>query len=344
MRTYFQLFRIFIYILGITSITMSQSNAHILTPTGHIQPEVITIFQIYEPLFQSKGALLADAIKEALYSPKAFDNKNLERLNTLAQATFLRPAGMERYQYKALNKQFLDYQPEHVLALFKDIGSTTLIKPLHQTYDYILVHGSTVPNMRKRIQQLADFIDQGLLKITSSTQIVFLTGERDLFETETHEVLLSCAPLTQNPKWVCPEVFPATEDAAAEWIWNQCLLPKPLRMASIRFMHTPKTITLDPKTNKSVHHRPTTMTTTQMWIDTCHPKPGRCLSISSQPYIYFQEATVIQLLKKKGLIKEGFTIEGAGVGFEHVSTDDISILLDNLARTIHTELHTSKLQ
>jgi hypothetical protein len=93
---------------------------------------------------------------------------------------------------------------------------------------------------------------------------------------------------------------------------------------NIVFINAPK------KPNGS---RPTTHDTVDAWIAT-NPKPGSCLSISSQPFVYYQEITMKNALEKH----PDFGIEG--VGFDYDDPDyfknNIGAYLDNLARTIFT--------
>lgn len=342
-------FRSFSFILGVIYLALfyyQNCFAKILDENGNVLQGVLEVFRQYKPLIeqhtekivQGKG-LPKETIASILDTHTPVSNIALKDLNDIAQVVFLRPSNMERKDTKAYNEQFLPYTTQAVLDLFDVIGDLRPVYPKSNHYSYILLNGSTVANMRQRLKTLVDFVETKKIHIQPETQVIFLTGERDLFPEENEAQFTDPNPLKQDPSWQKPNVLPVTEDKAAEWIWNQSKLPDSLRKATITFVRAKKNP--DGK-------RPTTFDTIQAWINGYKPKPGTCLSISSQPFVYYQEATIYGVFKKAGLLEQGFSVEGIGLGVENGSLDyfreNIAIVLDNFARTIYTEVQNAAIQ
>lgn len=344
-------FRSFIFIFGLFYFGLCSSHncfARILDEEGKILRQVVDVFRHYKPLIdqcaediaQKKG-LSKEKIDHVLNSQTPLSDISLGELNAIAQVVFLRPSGKERKDIKAENEQFLPYTDLTVLDLFSQIGDIDSLYPQKEAYPYILLNGSTVVNMRERLKTLIELVEQKKLHITPETKIVFLTGERDLFLEENEAQLMDPDPLKQDPSWSRPEILPVTEDQAAEWVWNQSMLPDALRKANITFVRAKK----NPKTGA----RPTTFDTVNTWVEQYKSEPGVCLSISSQPFVFYQEATTRGVFKKTGLLEKGFSVEGVGFGkdknsegfFEYFKAH-IAVVLDNFARTIYTEVQNNK--
>jgi hypothetical protein len=322
--------------------------ARILDEESKLLGQVIDIFRSYKPLIehhaedivQQKG-LPKEKINHVLNSQTPISDISLEELNAIAQVVFLRPIDKERKDIRGENEQFLPYTDLTVLDLFSKIGDIDSIYPQKEAYPYILLNGSTVANMRERLKTLIELVEQKKLSIAPETKIIFLTGERDLFDEENEAQLMDPAPLKQDPSWNRPQALPVTEDQAAEWLWNQSMLPDALRQANITFVRAKK----NPKTGA----RPTTFDTVHTWVEQHKPEPGACLSISSQPFVYYQQATTRGVFKKAGLLEKGFSVEGVGFGkdknsegfFEYFKAH-IAVVLDNFARTIYTEVQHKK--
>jgi len=330
-------------ILSLSGLFFIYCNGGIIDSNGVILPEVIEVFRYYKPLIEEKGSelyqkynLSKEQIDYILHPDTDPATVSLASLNSIAQLVFLRPAYSERKD--AVNDEFLPYTDENVMNLFDKIGDIEDVYPKRNCYKYILINGSTVQNMRYRIETLVTFVESHKINITDSTEIVFLTGERDLFDTEDEAVLLNPFPFQLNSFWQQPSELPKTEDEAAEWIWYQAQLPIAIRNAKITFVSAQKKEVIDNQTGKVIKIRPTTYDTIKKWVDEYAPEPGCCLSISSQPHVYYQEATMNGLFKKMNLLAQGFLVEGVGIGNTNFDAfkKNIAVILDNFARAIYT--------
>jgi len=308
----------------------------------HDQHTIEKIFSVYEPLI--------DANKEKIARNSDFQQQAIEKfsqsypslklLNAIGQNVFLRPPNVEREQLENFHRQFLPYTTDYVFQLFTKLGDITSVLPAKTTYDYILINGATIPTMRLRLKALFEYINTKKIILTPQTKIIFLTGERDLFESETREVLLNPFPLQLKAGWQAPNTLPKMENEAAEWIWYQSTLPKELENMTITFVNAPKTIHIDANTGVKTIKRPTTFDTIRTWIEVYHPKAGSCLSISNQPYVYYQKITLAGYLEKAA--PGQWQVDGAGPQEDDINftkfKSKIGIYLDNLSRIIYTQI------
>ncbi len=304
-------------------------SAVVLDSSGNVLPEVKEIFLTFEPL-------MSEPQKALLSAP------NLENLNTLAQQLFLRPAGNER---KDITQQspLSAYASEKIAHHFKTIGDIGAVLPATAAYDYILFNGATVQNMRQRLATLIELVETGTLQIKGSTQIVLLTGDRDLFQKESREVLLDCAPLSQEPSWSPKEPWPSSEADALVWIFEQTQLPSSFKTMPLVLVRAPKNQKVE-LSGEISYVRPTTQDTVRCWFQQFHPTPGKCLVISSQPFVYYQELTTRHCMAV--LDEKGFEVSGAGQ--DQLKAEqfqkNLPVYLDNLARTLYTELAFKRVQ
>lgn len=324
-------------------------SSRIIDQKGIVSETVIEIFRHYKPLIdryktdltQKKG-LSSDQIEVVLNPATPTSDISLAILNDIAQVVFLRPADMERKDIHVFNSKFLPYTTLSVFRLFQSLGDVGPLYPRQKRYRYILLNGSTVANMRQRLKTLVDFVETKKLKLYPDTEVFFLTGERDLFPEEDEAQLMDPAPLTRNPAWGKPATLPVTEDQAAAWIWGQTNMPMSLRDIKVIFISAKKKTEKDPATGKVRLKRPTTFDTIQTWIQEERPEPGSCISVSNQPYVYYQEAVIKGAFKKAGFLEKGFSVEGVGLDQEDQSLETfqkhIAVVMDNFARTLYTEL------
>ncbi len=256
--------------------------AKIIDNSGTPTKSIIDIFKVFSPIS---------------------DQVSLEELNSIAQASFLRKAGQERWEDK---RSFDGINIPKLKSLFQEIGSIGHILPKSKEYDYILINGSTIGNMRERVNTLIRLVKNQNILISNKTKIVFLTGERSLTPSEQAESGFD------------------NENQGALWVWKNADLPDALKKINIEFILG---------TKKTGAIRATTHDTVDAWMAT-NPTPGKCLSISSQPFVYYQEITMKNALKSS----PEFFIEGVGFDYDDESyfQNHISIYLDNLARTIYT--------
>ena len=292
--------------------------------------QLVEIFQAYAPILTSEQrALLSDP--------------TLENLNAIAQAVFLRKTGLERKDLKVSESPMASVRHEGLPERFRLIGDKgDILPPDGAEYSYILLNGSTVQNMRQRLNTLVKMVESGYLKISEKTKIVFLSGDRDLFPEETTDVLDNPGPFLINESWVKPE-YPTSEAGAAQWIWSQSRLPEVLRSCHITFVNAPKKEILGADGSVKLM-RPSTDDTVKTWIEVNSPEPGRCFSVSSQPFVNYQTRTIYSIFKQKKLLERGFVVEGGGYDTYRDESfyDYILVYLDNLARRIYTELQIMK--
>lgn len=301
--------------------------AKIMDDKGVILPEVIAIFIDFKPLMSSEEQSLLEW-------------PSLKNLNTIAQSLFLRPAGLERKDIVSRDSIFSSYATPYLRDLFKKIGDIGSVKPTQKHYRYILISGATVPNMRQRLATLIELVESKSIEINESTELVLLTGDRDLFDTETQEVLLNPAPLVQDPRWNQPSSWPTTEAQAFSWIFKQTLLPASLRKITVTHVIAPKKQKID-LLGRVTFLRPTTEDTLKMWVEKYEPIAGNCLSISTQPFVYYQDVNMRNLFAKVGF--KGFVLETVGddQSKEEGFKNRLPVYLDNLARTIYSEVQLS---
>lgn len=289
-------------------------------------PIVQEIFRTVQPEIEKSGYTYKDPL-----SP--------DERNAIAQAVFLRPAGQERQCMGPIQK-FSTYSNQ-LYPLFKSLGDVDTVYPKQLDYDYILINGSTVRNMRERVKTLINLVDSGKIIMTPKTQIVFLSGDRDLFSEDKEGSLQDTQLLGCNPQFKTIKL-PKTEYEAAIWIWQQANLPEELRATRINFINAPKIKTTD-KSGRIKFMRPTTATTVKKWLESS-PKPGSCLCISSQPFVYYQTLTTSMLLNADS---NRFQVDGTGESASEPETKfskQVDVVMDNLARTIYTHFHTFKMK
>ncbi len=302
-------------LIGLASICNVQ--AGIVDKKGNILPEVLNIV--------------------SMFNYELSENKtiNINALNSFVPEVFLRPADSERYEekaiqhYKKLCAPLSFDQKQSLLESFRRLGDIDSVYPVHQTYDYIAIQGATVPTMRHRLMFLVHLIENDKIKIKANTKIIFLVGERALYQSETSEVLLNPSPYEKDPKWQPPQTLPPDERQAARMIWAQLKLPKALRNTQPYFTNTSK---------QAGTSRAQTQDCIQDWLKTHHAE-GRILMISSNPYISYQEGVVNLAVAEAGFA-EKVQVDPAGPGMS-IDNQDLDIVLglalDTLARTISIE-------
>jgi hypothetical protein len=175
---------------------------------------------------------------------------------------------------------------------------------------------------------LSQLVDEQKINISPTTKIVFLTGERTLFKSETTAVLLNSAPFAMDPSWKAPHTLPDDEVGAAKLIWNQLKIVAPLRASQPLFVDAKK---------RNGNARAQTEDSTQAWL-TSNNIRGIVAMVSSNPFVGYQ-LEVMKLAIKKASLENEIQVEGMGnaATIEGQEIDiSLGILLDNLARTIYT--------
>lgn len=204
-------------------------------------------------------------------------------------------AGKERWE---MDRHFEDKR-DLAMPLLTELQCVEMIRAEKGHYDYALILGATGPVMQSRL----DFLYEEWQRGVRFEQIVLLTGDRDL-----------------DPKIeTIPEGI-KTETELLVYLFEQ----HPLKnLAPHLVIDSPKQILED-----GTIRRPTTISTVIDWLKTS-PKPGRCLSVSTQPFVGYQEAVI------RSVLPSSFEVEAIGpaIGKNY----PLSIYLDNFAKWLKYE-------
>ncbi len=299
------------------------------TPT----PELVELFREFSPIIKTCKSIPAEKIAYILNPNTPNSQITITDLAKIAQEKFKRPNLMERRDIASFNEQFLPFDSPRVRDLIKKLGDYDPKYPKVKNPKYILVNGSTIQRMQKRVWFLAELVNTHKITITSETEIFFLTGDRDLYpEENSFEMQFGLSKYPQNKAWQAPKSLAQTEYQAAKNVWWQLDLPQSLRKLKITFINAEKRINFDQKTGKKTFYRPNTMDTLIYWINAYHLHPGHCISISNQPFVKYQELVVQRGLQQEK--RQGFTVEGVG-GAELNKDYLLAIYLDNIARSLY---------
>lgn len=325
----------FYYRIFLCFFIFTSADAAVLDAQGKPSKEVRQIVKDFSHYLWTRKDVDQKIVKKIVSNKEI----SLAELNTLAQTAFLRPKGSERLSpealtsYKKLCSWLTKKDKQEILNLFAKIGDIEEVTPSpHESMpDYILIQGSTVPNMRERLMFLASMVESNKINIQGSTTIVFLAGQRALFPSETKEVLLNTSPYKPNTQWKLEEEnLPTNEVDAAHLVWDQLELPETLRSKTPIFIKAEK---------KAGAARAQTEDCVISWLSQGNVKQGLYLIISNNPYIFYQQR-VTELKFHQAGYKEGYRIKslGASASINEDSLDTtIGIFMDNLAREIYTE-------
>lgn len=162
--------------------------------------------------------------------------------------------GKERWQFE---NKYEELRPQ-IWPLFQQIGMVDAIRPTKSHYETVLVFGSLLTTFQNRFDYL---IDCGI----SFDQVIFLTGERPLLDSEKEKL---------------PGLH--TESEMVRWVYQQSPLSKEIPAL---FIEVPM----------KGDRRPNTLDTIHAWLQT-DPHPQTCLAISSQPYVHYQEAILARFV------------------------------------------------
>lgn len=298
-------------------------SASVLNDDGSPRTEVIQIFE--------------------KFNPQIGPNPSLADLNAIAQKEFLRPAKSERLSkeaiahYMALCSKLSAQDKDQIIENFRKIGDIDTVYPTNKNPDYILIQGSTIADLRGRLAFLGSLVNENKLSITPHTQIVFLLGDRKLFDSETKEVLLNPAPFKAKADWKVPENLPTNEMDLGEFAWNQVDLPAALASKTPLFIKAAK---------KPDAPRAQTEDCVRAFLEQ-HKIPNNAtfLVVSGNPFVYYQKRVTELMFKKLGQADKGYRFEAIGDGPDVNKYDKsvgIGVLMDNLARTLYTEVQYTK--
>ena len=218
-----------------------------------------------------------------------FAGEPLEELVTLLGAPPKQwvQQGKERWEFEMLGED----KREEILPLLERLGFIDAIDAAEKEYDYAVVHGSLYPTIKNRIAHLVLQYQQGV----RFREIVLLTGQRLLEKTKLEKDL----PFD-------------TETEMVLYAWKTADLPVEMRKLPLTVIDA-----------KGQNGRPTTKDTLLEWLKS-NPTPGRCLMISNQPYVQYQDALA------KTCLTSDFIIET--IGDRANENMPMSVHLDNIGR------------
>lgn len=246
-------------------------------------------------------------------------NGKSETINQLVELTQAKqPRGWIRdSQIRGEAGSHHNHNRAELLPILNRLGFVEATKPSLTSYDYALVAGSTVQGVRKRLAYLGKLHAEGV----RFKALVFLTGYRPLYATETAEVLLGKehADLPLRASWQPGSVLPTNEIEMVPWVFEQSELFETFKGIPITYIAgaalpgTPRA-----RTDETI----------EAWKAT-NPTPGRCLLISDQPFVTYQHFMFQTLAGPQ------FALETVGPAAGNGTT--LEIYLDSLARALWSE-------
>jgi hypothetical protein len=275
--------------------------------------------KISPDLILDEKQLPKPALSKLLEHFKIEYDGTLKNLVEKTQKTWLRTPGKERWEIEEIKVE----EKELVFGCFKELGCVNQIKACEVEYDYVLVLGALSTRMKLRTATVLKLWGQIKFK-----NLVFLVAQRprDVEQEGINTFVLSKDDKHVKVKkdWKFNDVLLNTETELIKLIVDQIELPQDFaENVKITFVDTPMQ-----KNKDGSMRRPNTGDTIAQWLKS-NPKPGKCLFISNNPYIGYQDSVVRTYMPKE------FTIET--IGDEASSKEKISIYLDTIARWIYQE-------
>lgn len=306
------------------------AQAKVLDDSGWVTSEVV---EIYRTVAHAHG--LPAPTEHRGYG--ALDN-----LHDFGSHFIRRPAGSERLglaaiqSYRHLAAPLKPNQRQKLAALFEAMGDVGAVEPPAAAYDYIFIHGTTVPEMRRRLAAVASVVDRGAIEMGPGAQVIFFDGERPLFAKETADVLLNPYPYQRDPAYTPPLQPPTDEREAAEMVYRQLWLPAQMRAMPAQFVHAPAERGQSrAHTQGVVHH----------WLETGHPKAGRALMVSTNPFVEYQRLATLLAFREGNAPAITLDAMGPADEFEDELSDvALGIRLDNLAASVALALKLRTLE
>ncbi len=235
---------------------------------------------------------------------------------------WLRPTEKERWEFK---NDFIEIKKPRLLKLFENLCLIQKVEPSKKYYDYALLFGGTLDDVRNRLAYLITLWDNGI----RFNSLVILTGQRLLNATlENHERLLNNQHkgLPSKNTWHFKENFPTSEPEMIKFVFEQTDIPRAWDTVSRIFIDTPPQ-----ETGSNSFRRPNTEDTIIQWLKECKPQPGSILAISNQPFIGYQNAVLRKNMPQK------FAMETVGSAYQ--DNESTTTILDALVRWIYNENH-----
>ena len=255
-----------------------------------------------EVMVDAQGKV-CDSMLELLKLTGVEHDGTLVSIVKATQAQWLRKPGQERWDIVEQDWAQRDVKNN----LFKKMGIIDEIKPASKEYAYALLMGATVSRVKMRLQSLIDVWNDGV----RFNEVVILSGARPLIDSELQE----CA---QN----YPDALPATEADMMKLVYAHAIMSEDMRQVPLFVIDVPMLETVD-----GTLRLPTTGDTVDLWLKS-NPVPCKCLVVSNQPYVFYQDSVA------KGFLPQTFTVESFG---QADVNSGIGIHLDNLARCLYQE-------
>lgn len=200
-------------------------------------------------------------------------------------------------------KEKCEEKRDSALPILRELGCIDPIHAKEGEYDYALVLGA----LEKSIQQRLNFLHEEWKRGIRFKQVILLTGQREL-----------------NPE---RENFPTGISTETELLVH-LFKNSPLHSLVLY-------VVIDAPQEKQkdgTFKRPNTASTIREWMASS-PKPGKCLAVSTQPFVGYQEAVLRYYLPAT------FTIETVGPRTESTAHDapphshySMAIYLDNFGK------------
>jgi hypothetical protein len=192
-----------------------------------------------------------------------------------------------------------EYRLAYLFPFLQKLGCIEGIVAKEKEYDYALLLGGYYTRLNARFAHLAKECEKGVC----FKQLVLLTGERFL------------DPVTELP------LFPLNKGATETDLMLHILKSYPLlEKIPLTLINTPGS------SHPKGWQRPTTKDTLIQWLKS-NPIPGKCLFISNQPFIPYQQSVIQSTLPKE------FSFETVGSYAEPGLA--LCVYLDNLARWLY---------
>lgn len=210
------------------------------------------------------------------------------------------------------HKKFSQHEFE-LMPLLNELHMVETLFPRTLEYDYFLVLGALDKTVIRRFNFLNKFVEENniIKENNSNPKLVLLTGKRNLLDEEKERLKKEF-----NLEGL------ETESDMMFAIINKTSVALNLKNLKIIVIDTP--LQTD-KSGKIV--RPSTPDTIKYWISNFNPQPGKCLAISTQPFVVYQDIVLRSYLPKS------FELETVGPQDPRQIT--IALYLDTLARCLY---------
>jgi hypothetical protein len=222
---------------------------------------------------------------------------NLQNIVALTQIRWMQ-TGKERWEFELIEEN----KKKQLIPLFKEIGLFDTVDASQTEYDYALIYGGFYRRVQKRVEHLIAEFKRGV----RFNKVILLTGKRFL-DPDTDEGTLPFK----------------TETEMMLFVWQNAEMPKAMRNLPYHLIDAPRREKLD---GTSV--RPNTKDTLIEWLATS-PEPGKCLFVSNQPFLGYQDSVA------RTSLPSTFAIETIGIQADQEIP--VAVFLDNLARWLYQE-------